>query len=255
MAKIQQSLSWWCVKGKGVGDRELLEGAASIGFDGVEMLGRDLWPVARDLGLELTTHVGHRSIEEGCNNPAHHDRIEAELLENIALAAEWGIPKLICFSGNRNGLSDEKGQAHCVEFLRRIVPQAEKAGVLLVMELLNSKVDHLDYQCDQTVWGVELCRQVDSPGLKLLYDIYHLQIMEGDIIRTIQQYHAWLGHYHTAGCPGRKLMDRNQELYYPPIYRAIAATGYQGAIGHEFLPTGDPLKELSWAFNECRDNL
>jgi hydroxypyruvate isomerase len=158
---------------------------------------------------------------------------------------------LICFSGRRNGLDDETGLAACAETLGRVLPAAEQAGVKLAMELLNSKVDHRDYQCDHSAWGVQLCERVGLPAFGLLYDIYHMQVMEGDLIRTIGRDHRHFVHYHTAGNPGRGLMNAGQEIQYPPIYRAIAATGYTGLIGHEFIPQGDPLVELRAAFEQC----
>jgi hydroxypyruvate isomerase len=161
------------------------------------------------------------------------------------------LPNLICFSGNRRGQNDEEGLEICVEGLKQIVAVAEREEVTLCMELLNSKVDHPDYQCDHTAWGVELCRRVGSERVKLLYDIYHMQIMEGDVIRTIQQNHAYIGHYHTGGNPGRAEIDATQELNYPAIIRAIVATGYRGFIGQEFVPKRDPLTSLREAVALC----
>ena len=161
---------------------------------------------------------------------------------------EWGIPALICFSGERAGLDDQAGLEATVEGLQRMAGAAEAAGVTLVLELLNSKRDHPDYQCDRAAWGAEVCRQVNSPRVKLLYDIYHAQIMEGDIIETIHAHREHFGHYHTAGCPGRHELDSRQELHYPAILAAIRQSGYTGWIGHEFLPTGDPLSGMRQAF-------
>jgi hydroxypyruvate isomerase len=203
----------------------------------------------KDHGLAISSIAGHASIVEGLNRRANHDRIERELAEHIRLAERWGIPVLICFSGSRAGLSDEEGAEICAEGLRRVAGAAEQAGVTLAVELLNSKVDHPDYQCDRTAWGVRLCQLVGSPRVRLLYDIYHMQIMEGDIIRTIQTHHQWFGHYHTAGNPGRHEIDETQEIWYPPIARAIVATGYAGYIAHEFIPTGDTVAGLRDAFN------
>ena len=167
------------------------------------------------------------------------------------MAAQWNIPNLICFSGNRGGLDDATGAEITAENLRAVAKMAEDAGVTLVLELLNSKVDHPDYQCDKTAWGVQVCRMVDSPRVRLLYDIYHMQIMEGDIIRTIRENHANFGHYHTAGNPGRNEIDASQELNYPAIVRAIAETGYTGYVAQEFIPTGDPVVALQAAFDLC----
>ena len=169
----------------------------------------------------------------------------------LAKAGTWPFPVLICFSGCRRGLSDEAGLEQCAKTLRRLAPRAEEAGVVLAMELLNSKVDHADYQCDHTAWGIELCRRVGSPVVKLLYDIYHMQIMEGDLVHTIRDGHEFFAHYHTAGNPGRGQPDETQEINYPAVYRAIAETGYAGIISHEFLPKGDPLAALEKAYRDC----
>ena len=200
----------------------------------------------------IASHGGHQSISSGLNDVTQHDRIEAEIHKNLALAVKYEIPNLIVFSGERRaGLSEAEGAENCAVGLRRVAKAAEDAGVTLVMELLNSKVDHRGYQCDRSAWGIQVCESVGSPRVKLLYDIYHMQIMEGDIIRTIQEGHAHFGHYHTAGNPGRRDMDDTQELNYPPILRAIAATGYDGYVGHEFIPKGDPVTALRAAFDLC----
>lgn len=252
MSTLKQSFSWWCYANRGVEAPELLKAAASIGYEGVELIEPALWSMARDEGLAIVTVGGHDSIEEGMNSPYNADRIVNELQKNIEKAVEFGIPNLICFSGNRDGLSDAAGLDNCMKVLERVVPLAEQAGVTLIMELLNSKVDHLDYQCDRTAWGVELSKRVNSPAFKLLYDIYHMQIMEGDVIRTIGEHHQWFAHYHTAGNPGRGFIGADQELNYPAIARAIQATGYTGFVGHEFLPSGDPIEELTDAFKLCQ---
>jgi len=255
MSKIKQSFSWWCFANKGVESPELLAAAANIGYSAVELIESELWPIAQDAGLKIASIAGHGSIEQGLNRREHAARIEKELRTNIDLAATHQIPYLICFSGNRAGLNDAEGLAICAETLERVLPHAEQAGITLIMELLNSKVDHIDYQCDHTAWGVELCRRIHSPAFSLLYDIYHMQIMEGDIIRTIRENHSCFAHYHTAGNPGRGPLDSTQELNYPAIFRAIAQTGYQGYIGHEFLPQGDPIKELELAYRLCYASL
>src|SRR5204862_2449983 len=166
-------------------------------------------------------------------------------------AEQWNIPNRICFSGNRDGLADDSGAEITAENLSRLAKLAENAGVTLILELLNSKVDHPDYQCDKSDWGVKVIKMVNSPRVRLLYDIYHMQIMEGDIIPTIQQNHAYFAHYHTAGNPGRHELDNRQELNYPPIVRAILETGYQGYLGQEFIPQGDPIAGLKQAFDVC----
>jgi hydroxypyruvate isomerase len=211
----------------------------------------EYWQLVRDHGLVVNAVGGHASIAHGLNRRDQHDRIERELLAKLREAEKWQIPTLLCFSGNRAGLADDAGAEVAAEGLRRVAKAAEDAGITLVLELLNSKVDHADYQADHTAWGVAVCEMVNSPRVKLLYDIYHMQIMEGDVIRTIQNNHQWIGHYHTAGNPGRHEIDTTQELYYPAIVRAIAATGYQGFLGQEFIPTRDPATTLREAFELC----
>ncbi|TVR51715.1 MAG: xylose isomerase [Puniceicoccaceae bacterium] len=248
MQTPKQSFSWWCVANKGVDDATLLSTAARIGYTGVELIGEPLWPMAKDHGLAIVAVDGHASIVDGLNRRENAPRILDELRTKLAKAVEWRIPVLICFSGSRGDLSDEAGLANCATTLAEIAPEAEAAGVTLAIELLNSKVDHPDYHCDRTAWGVTLCEQVGSPAVRLLYDIYHMQIMEGDLIRTIRTRHPFFAHYHTAGNPGRGPLDTSQEINYPPIFRAIRETGYTGYIGHEFLPAGDPLAGLEAAF-------
>ena len=254
MSAIKQSFSYWCFDGR-FEPATMLAEAKKIGFNGVDLIDEKLWPLVQDSGLELAAMNGHASIDEGLNRRENAARIERELQVNIEKAVRWKIPALICFSGARGGQEDATGLSICTETLGRIAPVAEQAGVALVVELLNSKVDHPDYQCDHTAWGVELCRRVNSPAVKLLYDIYHMQIMEGDLIRAINQHHAYFGHYHTAGNPGRGPLDADQEIYYPPVYRAIAATRFAGYIGHEFVPRKEPLRELRAAFEQCAESI
>jgi len=251
MSALKQSFSWWCFANRGVEADALMAGAAQIGYQGVDLIDEALWPTAKQYGLRITSVGGHGTINEGLNQEKYAARIEQELAENIAKARKWQIPTLICFSGDRHGASDEADLEQCAKTLRKIAPKAAEAGVTLIMELLNSKVDHKGYQCDHTAWGVGLCRQVNSPAFKLLYDIYHMQIMEGDIVRTIEENHRYLAHYHTAGNPGRNDPDESQEIYYPAIYRAIEKTGYDGFIAHEFIPKGEPLAALEKAFTAC----
>lgn len=254
MNRLKQSFSWWCFAGKGVEDKVLLAEAARIGYIGVELIDRRLFSLVRDTGLSIAAIEGHHGIEQGLNRKENADRIKTELLGNLELAVEYKIPNLICFSGNRERRDDKTCLKHCAETLEDVLQEFEEAGVTLIMELLNSKVNHRDYQCDNTAWAVKLCRSLNSPSFKLLYDIYHMQIMEGDVIRTIQQNAEFFAHYHTAGNPGRGIMNDSQELNYSPIYRAIAKSGYQGFIGHEFLPVGDPVKELEYVFRQCNDS-
>ncbi len=250
MAKIKQSLSWWCFA-RNQDAHALIKAAADIGYASIEMLGEDLWPAVKDAGMEIAIIGGHQSLGDGLNKRANHSRIADELHANIDKAAANNIPSLIAFSGNRNGLGDEEGAEICAEGLRPVMKHAEDKGVNICMELLNSKVDHADYQCDRTTWGVKMCQLVGSPRALLLYDIYHMQIMEGDIIRNIRDYHQYIGHYHTAGNPGRRDMDDTQELYYPAIMRAIAETDYTGFVGHEFVPKGDVVEAIRAAYDLC----
>ncbi|HSI83426.1 MAG: hydroxypyruvate isomerase family protein [Candidatus Methylacidiphilales bacterium] len=254
---LRQSFTWWSFSNRGgVSAEALLRGAAEIGYKGVELLDEALWPVAKEYGLQITTEKGHGTIESGLNRQENRMRIVDELHERIARAKEWEIPILICFSGNRaEDLSDSAGLETSAETLRLIAPAAEAAGVILAVELLNSRLDHKGYQCDHTEWGVALCDKAGSPSVKLLYDIYHMQIMEGDLIRTIQKHHSSIAHYHTAGNPGRGHPDLKQEIYYPAIYRAIAKTGYTGFIGQEFFPEGNPLEALRLAYDDCAEAL
>jgi hydroxypyruvate isomerase len=246
---LKQDVTWWPVSRLPL--KQAITELKRIGFQGVEMAPREAWDEIRAAGLRIVTMVGHASLTDGLNRKENHNRIEDELKRNIDLAAQYDIPVLICFSGNRRGISDEEGIQNCVEGLKRIAPYAEQKGVTLAMELLNSKVDHPDYQCDHTWWGVEVCKRVNSPRVKLLYDIYHMQIMEGDLIRTIRANIQYIAHFHTAGNPGRRDLDETQEIYYPAVMRAIKETKYDGFIGHEFGPKGDPIEALHRAYQTC----
>ncbi len=251
MTSFKQSIAWWCFIPAKMTPQALLSAAVEIGYKGIDLVEPDQLQLVKDHGLEIASIRGHEALTDGLNRRENGARIEAELRANIALAEKWKIPVLICFSGNRNGLDDKTGAEITAENLRKVAKVAEDAGVLLAVELLNSKVDHPDYQCDKTAWGVQVCKMVDSPSVTLLYDIYHMQIMEGDIIRTIQDNHRYFGHYHTAGNPGRNEIDDSQELNYPAIMRAIVATGYTGYVAQEFIPNGDPVKSLKQAFDLC----
>ena len=230
---------------------------ADIGYAAVEVWGRDgdfeaMVKAAHQRGLVVASMIGHMTLTDGLNKRANHARIEAELRESIDIAARCGIPGVICFSGNRQPWQSEQDAIDAtVEGLRLSAGYAETKGVNLNVELLNSKVDHAGYQCDHTAWGVAVCERVNSPRVKLLYDIYHMQIMEGDVIRTIRENIRWIGHFHTAGNPGRNDFDDTQELNYAGICRAIAATGYPLYVGHEFSPKGDVAAALRTAFQVC----
>lgn len=251
MAHIKQSISWWCFQQGGMTMERMVRIAADIGYEAIELVEQEYWQYIKDAGLKIASLKGQASIEEGFNRREHHEHLQREVRANIALAAQWDIPNVIIFSGNRAGLDDKSGAEIMAEGLRGVVKVAEDAGVTLVLELLNSKVDHPGYQADRTAWSVEVCRMVNSPALRLLYDIYHMQVMEGDIIRTIRDYHDYFAHYHTAGNPGRNEIDERQELQYKPIVQAIMATGYSGYLGQEFIPTGDPEAALRQAFAIC----
>ena len=244
------SLTWWSFAGRGVEADALIRAAAEMGYDGIELADETLWPAIADAGLAIATHRGHGTIEDGLNRRQNHDRIERELLASIELAEQWQVPVLICFSGNRDGISDEEGIETTALGLSRVAEAAEEAGVTLALELLNSLVNHPGYQCDRTAWGLAAIERVASPAVKLLYDVYHMQVMEGNIIGAIREHHAAFAHYHVAGNPGRHEPDRAQELRYPAIYAAIAATGFKGYVGMEFVPRGDPIAALQAAFND-----
>ena len=249
---IKQSFSWWCFTGRGVDDDALLAGAKQIGYSAVELIPTEMFQKAREAGFVIASHPGHRLHREGLNDPAYHVEIEDTILCNLDLAKKFDVPSIIVFSGERRpGLTDDEGIENTAIGLKRVAKAAEDAGINLIIELLNSKVDHGGYMGDRTAWGVKVCELVASPRVKLLYDIYHMQIMEGDIIRTIRDFHPHFAHYHTAGNPGRRDMDDTQELWYPPIMRAIAETGFDGYVAHEFLPKGDPIAALEAAFQLC----
>jgi hydroxypyruvate isomerase len=245
---IKQGVAWWPIgKLEDAGFKRVLD----LGLTGIEMPPADSYQKFRDIGFTITTINGHKSLEDGLNKRENHARIADELRASLQVAKQFEIPNLICFSGNRNGLSEEEGAANTTEGLHQVAKDAEAAGVTLILELLNSKVDHPDYQCDHTRWGVEVIEAVNSPRVKLLYDIYHMQIMEGDLVRTIQANAQHFAHYHTAGNPGRHDLDKHQEIWYPPVVKAIADSGYTGWIGHEFNPKGDALTALQQAYDLC----
>jgi hydroxypyruvate isomerase len=248
MSPIKPTVAWWSFEQVGLTPDQLIEAVAGIGYAGIELAPQAEWAAIRERGLRIVCTRGHDDITNGLNDPTQHDRIEREILANLELAGQWDIPVLICFSGERKGLEDEAGAVNSADGLRRVAKAAEDAGVLLAIELLNSKVNHPDYQCDHTAWGVKVIEAVDSPAVKLLYDIYHMQVMEGDIIRTIQDNHQHFGHYHIAGNPGRNDPDASQEINYPPVLRAIEATGYTGYLGMEYTPKGDPVESLRAAY-------
>jgi hydroxypyruvate isomerase len=234
---------------------DICRAAAEIGFAAVEFWGPgedfdQQVALAKRHGLRVVSFTGHS--QSALNNRADHDLVEPQLRASIALAARHDIPGVICLSGNRQpDRSREEAIEVTAEGLRRAAPYAEEMGVNLNLEVLNSKVNHKGYDCDHTDWAVAACQLVNSPRVRVLYDIYHMQIMEGDVIRTIQQNIQWIGHFHTAGNPGRRDLDDEQELNYTGICRAIAATAYDLYLGHEFSPKGDPVAALRHAFTLC----
>ena len=255
--RIKQSVCYPMMKPPDMPLGTLFRAASEIGFAAVELWSREddfeeMAALAKGFGLRIASMVGHASLPDGLNKRSNHDRIEENLRESLEVAVKHGIPGLICLSGNRQpGQSEEDAIETVAEGLRRVAPYAEKRGVNLNLELLNSKVDHPGYECDHTTWGVAVCERVNSPRVKLLYDIYHMQIMEGDVIRTIRETIHWIGHFHTAGNPGRADMDDTQELNYAGICRAIAETGYDLYVGHEFRPKGDVIEALRHTFALC----
>jgi hydroxypyruvate isomerase len=246
---IKQSVCRWCYKD--VPLEKFAAEAKRIGYRSVELLSMDEFKQVQPLGLTCAMLTGACNIPDCYNRPKNHDRLTKGMTELIEFAAANGIPNVICFSGNRHGMDDEEGLENCAAGLKRITALAEQKNVTICMELLNSKVNHKDYMCDHTPWGVKLAKKVGSPRFKLLYDIYHMQIMEGDVIRTIQENKDYLAHFHTGGNPGRHEIDETQELNYPAIVKAILATGYEGYLGQEYIPAREPLASLEQGFRIC----
>ncbi len=247
----EQSVSWWCYDHQERDSGELLRAVKAIGYTALELLPVDKFSLARDHGLKIATHQLHVPLEQGISHAKYWEDIKRQSDANLTLALEWDIPNLIVFSGNREGLDDTRGAENAIAHLEQLARDAESAGVMLILELLNSKVNHPDYQCDKTAWGVEVVSAVNSPNARLLYDIYHMQVMEGDIIQTIRDNHQWFAHYHTAGVPGRNEIGATQELNYRAICQAIAETGFSGYLGQEFVPVGDWRAGLEEAFQIC----
>jgi hydroxypyruvate isomerase len=237
--KINHSACRWCYQS--IPFEDLCKSAKEIGLQSIELTGPEEWQILKK--YDLTCAMGWGTYPQGIgltnffSNPKNHDALAGFYEDLIPKAAQAGIKNLICLSGNRAGMGDYEGLLNCKKGLQRIIKTAEKYKIMISMELLNSKVDHKDYQCDHTEWGVVLCEMVGSEYFKLLYDIYHMQIMEGDVIATIRKYHPYISHYHTGGVPGRHEIDETQELNYPLIMKTIVETGYKGFIGQEFIPT------------------
>jgi hydroxypyruvate isomerase len=248
--QIKQSVSRWCYQKIPLDD--LCAYAAQIGLKAIDLLGPEEYEVPARHGLICSmAYAGGGDIPNALNRVDNHAKIEEGFLKNIPLAAKAGIPNVITFSGNRAGMSDEEGAKNCIIGLNRVKKIAEDHGVTICMELLNSKVNHKDYMCDHTAWGVQVVQAVNSPRVKLLYDIYHMQIMEGDLVSTIQKNIQWLAHFHTGGVPGRHELDGTQEVQWDGVMRGIVATNFQGYVAHEFVPARDPLTSLRQAVDLC----
>jgi hydroxypyruvate isomerase len=247
--RLKQSVARWCYAKISVD--ELARAGAEMGLSGIDLIGHDEWPVAQKYGLMPAMTPGAGTIPDAWNRKENHDRLEKEMRENIERAAAAKVPNVITFSGNRRGMADDVGKENCILGLNRVKKAAEDSGVTICLELLNSKVNHHDYMCDHTAWGVDVVKTVDSPRVKLLYDIYHMQIMEGDIIRTIRDNLPYIAHFHTGGVPGRHELDDTQELQWRTIAKAIADLNFQGYFAHEFIPTRDPLSSLKSAVELC----
>ncbi|HVX38400.1 MAG TPA: TIM barrel protein [Gemmatimonadaceae bacterium] len=247
--RIKQSVSRWCYGNMSLD--ALCQTAKRIGYSSVELLSENEWEVPKKYGLQCAMANGFGEIPVGFNRLENHDKLVADATRMLPLVAAAGVPNIVVFSGNRAGLSDADGIANCITGLKRVAPIAEQHGVTLCLEMLNSKVDHKDYQADHTAYGVQVVQGVNSPRMKLLYDIYHMQIMEGDVIRTIRQNVQHIAHFHTGGVPGRAEIDGTQELNYRAIMQAIADLGYTGFVGQEFVPRHDPVEGMKQAFAIC----
>lgn len=235
---VQHSVSRWTYGDLDIQALCLL--VKSLGFAAIDLVGPADWPVLKQHNIDSSMCNGAElNLVDGWIHPQFRDQLTDRYLRHIELVAQAGYKNLVCFSGNARGMAPEQGLENAAKGLQPILAAAEKNGVIIQMELFNSKIDHPDYMADNSAWGIALCEQLQSPNFKLLYDIYHMQINEGDIIRTINQYHQYFGHYHTAGVPGRNEIDESQELYYPAIVKAILATGYKGYLAQEFIPTPD----------------
>jgi hydroxypyruvate isomerase len=248
--RIRQSASRWCYRD--IPLDKLCAYAAQIGLQGIDLLNPEDYEVPPRHGLVCSMgYAGGGEIPTAMNRLENHARIEEGFRRFIPLAAKAGVPNVITFSGNRNGMSDEEGAKNTIAGLDRVKKIAEDHGVTICMELLNSKVDHHDYMCDHTAWGVQVVQAVNSSRVKLLFDIYHMQIMEGDLVRTIQKNIDWIGHFHTGGVPGRHELDGSQEVQWDGVMRGIASTNFRGYVAHEFVPTRDPLTSLREAADLC----
>lgn len=249
--RLKQSVSYWCYQ-KYFKLPEFARLVAEMGLPAIDLLQPEQWEIVRQAGLVCSMgYADAAKIPDGLNNRSNHDAIVKGLEKAIPMAAKAGVPNLIAFFGNRRGITDTEGSENCIAGLNRIKKVAEDNGVTICVELLNSKVDHKDYHGDHVTFGAQVIKAVASPRVKMLFDIYHVQIMDGDIIRTIRENHDYIGHYHTGGVPGRHELDDTQELNWATVCRAIVDTGFKGYVAHEFVPTRDPLKSLGEAVTMC----
>jgi hydroxypyruvate isomerase len=251
---INHSVCAWCYNFISI--EELCKVVKKIGFSAIDLVGPKDWPTLQKYGIFSSMCNGAElGIADGWNRKENHEKLIKNYTEHIDLVSKAGYKNLICFSGNRKGMDDQTGMDNCAEGLKKIMSLAEQKGVMIQMELLNSKVNHKDYMCDKSPWGVELVKKIGSPNFKLLYDIYHMQIDEGDVIRTIQDLNTYFGHYHTGGVPGRHIIDDSQELYYPAIMKAILATGFKDYVAQEFIPVAEnndeKIAQLKKAIKIC----
>lgn len=249
---INHSVSRWTFNYLSLDD--LCKAVKEIGFSAIDLVGPKDWPTLQQHGIysSMCYTAGDNDLYKGLDNTMYHEKLIKEYLDVIPIMAKAGYKNLICFSGTRQGMDDETGMKNCQIALEKILPFAEKNGVTMVMELLNSKVDHKDYMCNHVEWGATLCKRIGSENFKLLFDIYHMQIQEGDIIRNIRDFHQYIAHFHTGGVPGRHEINNTQELFYPAIMRAIVETGYKGYVAQEFVPTyPDKLDSLKEAIKIC----
>ena len=249
---INHSVCRWCFDS--IPYEEFCIAVKEIGIPAIDLVQPKDWPLLQKYGLysSMCYVAGEISLTNGFADPVYHEKLIAQYREVIPLMVKAGYKDVICFSGSRRGMDDETGLNNCAKGLQQILPLAEKNGITIQMELLNSKLNHKDYLCDRTPWGVALCKKLGSPNFKLLYDIYHMQIDEGDVIQTIRDNHEYLGHYHTAGVPGRHEINETQELYYPAIMKAIVDTGFKGYVAQEFIPLEkDKMNSLKQAVLIC----
>jgi hydroxypyruvate isomerase len=247
--RIKQSVCKWCFGS--IPMEQFVAYSAKIGLKGLDLSASSEWPLLKKHGLICTMSTSH-GLTKGLNRKENHEECLAKIRKSVEETAEAGFPNVICFSGNREGMDDDEGMKNCEIAVKEIIGFVEKKKtVTLCIELLNSKRNHKDYMCDRTHWGAELVKRVGSPKFKLLYDIYHMQVQEGDVIATIRENAEYIGHYHTAGVPGRNEIDDSQELYYPAIMKAIVDTSFTGYVSQEFVPKKDPLKSLAEAVRIC----